>query len=145
MQKSGMGYTTIVKKHCEMVTMVGAIIQKWTKYKMTINRPEEEFVNDLKVGETTVNEITVGNTLCWNGLKSRKVPLLKKAHAQAHLKIARRHLNYSEKAREKVLMSDETKIEQQLSLLCLEKEYDPKHDPHSQVWRKHYALGMVFC
>lgn len=64
MQKSGMGYTTIVEKHCEMVTMVGAIIQKWTKYKMTINRPEEEFVNDLKVGGTTVNEITVGNTLC---------------------------------------------------------------------------------
>ena len=37
--------------------------------------------------------------------------MLKKAHVQAHLKFAKEHLNDSEKAWEKVLWSDETKIE----------------------------------
>uniref|UniRef100_A0A9J7ZAG4 Transposase Tc1-like domain-containing protein n=1 Tax=Cyprinus carpio carpio TaxID=630221 RepID=A0A9J7ZAG4_CYPCA len=53
-------------------------------------------------------------TLHRNGLKScsaRKVPLLKKAHVQPHLKFAKKHLNDSEKAWEKVLWSDKTKIE----------------------------------
>ena len=48
------------------------------------------------------------------GLKSccaRKVPLLKKAHVQAHLKFAKEHLDDPEEAWEKVMWSDETKIE----------------------------------
>ncbi len=52
-------------------------------------------------------------TLRRNGLKScstRKVPLLKKSHVQAHLKFANEHLNDSEKAWKKVLWSDETKM-----------------------------------
>ncbi|KAK3559617.1 hypothetical protein QTP86_013574, partial [Hemibagrus guttatus] len=40
-----------------------------------------------------------------------KVPLLKKAHVQAHLKFASEHLNDSEETCVKVLWSDETKIE----------------------------------
>ena len=65
----------------------------------------EELVNDLKAG-TTVTKQTIGNTLRRNGLKScsaRKVPLVKKAHVQTHLKFAREHLNDSEKAWEKLL------------------------------------------
>ena len=42
---------------------------------------------------------------------ARKVPLLKKAHVQAHLKVANEHLNDWKKAWEKVMWSDETKIE----------------------------------
>ncbi len=52
----------------------------------------------------------IGNTLCCEGLKScsaGKVPLLKKAHVQAHLKFA----NDSEENWMKVLWSDETKIQ----------------------------------
>ena len=74
----------------------------------------EELVDDLKAVGTTVTKQNIGNTLCRNGLKScstRKVPLLKKAHVQARLKFAKEHLNDSEKAWEKVLWSDETKIE----------------------------------
>uniref|UniRef100_A0A672SLD4 Methenyltetrahydrofolate synthase domain-containing protein n=1 Tax=Sinocyclocheilus grahami TaxID=75366 RepID=A0A672SLD4_SINGR len=74
----------------------------------------EELVNDLKAVGTTVTKQNIGNILLHNGLKScsaRKVPLLKKAYVQAHLKFAKEHLNDSEKAWEKVLWSDETKIE----------------------------------
>ena len=41
----------------------------------------------------------------------RKVPLLKKAHDQARLKFAKEHLNDPEETWEKVMWSDETKIE----------------------------------
>ncbi|KAJ8349119.1 hypothetical protein SKAU_G00277080 [Synaphobranchus kaupii] len=132
LHKAGMGYKTIGKQLGEKETTVGAIIRKWKKHKMTINRPRsgaprkisprgvsmimrkvrdqprttrEELVNDLKAAGTTVTKKTIGNTLRRNGLKSCsacKVPLLKKAHVQARLKFANEHLNDSEKAWEKV-------------------------------------------
>ena len=40
-----------------------------------------------------------------------KVPLLKKAHVQAYLKFAKGHLDDPEEAWEKVMWSDETKIQ----------------------------------
>ena len=99
-----MGYKTINNKLGEKKTTFGAIIQKWKKYKITINRPrsgapckisphgvrmimrkvrdqprttQEELVNDLKAVRTTVTKQTIGNTLRRNGLKScsaHKVP-----------------------------------------------------------------------
>ena len=75
---------------------------------------QEELVNDLKVVGTTVTKRTISNTLHCEGLKSccvRKVPLLKKAHVQARLKFAKEHLDDPEEAWEKVMWSDETKIE----------------------------------
>ncbi|KAJ8333437.1 hypothetical protein SKAU_G00414450 [Synaphobranchus kaupii] len=116
LHKAGMGYKTIGKQLGEKETTVGAIIRKWKKHKMTINRPRsgaprkissrgvsmimrkvrdqprttrEELVNDLKAAGTTVTKKTIGNTLRRNGLKScsaRKVPLLKKAHVQIAVK-----------------------------------------------------------
>lgn len=50
----------------------------------------EEPVNDLRAVGTTATKSTIGNTLD-NGQKSsgcRKVPMLKKAHLQAHVKFA---------------------------------------------------------
>uniref|UniRef100_A0AAY5KP20 Transposase Tc1-like domain-containing protein n=1 Tax=Esox lucius TaxID=8010 RepID=A0AAY5KP20_ESOLU len=73
----------------------------------------QDLVNDLKKAGTTVSKKTISNTLCWHGLKScsaRKVPLLKPAHVQAHLKFANDHLVDPEEEREKVMWSDETKI-----------------------------------
>ena len=71
---------------------------------------QEELVNDLQA----VTKRTISNVLHREGLKSccaSKVPLLKKAHGQAHLKFAKEHLDDPEEAWEKVMWSDETKIE----------------------------------
>ena len=72
-----------------------------------------DLVNDLKRAVTTVSKKTISNTLCPHGLKScstRKVPLIKPAHVQAHLKFANDHLDDPEDEWEKVMWSDEPKL-----------------------------------
>ncbi|KAK6317394.1 hypothetical protein J4Q44_G00127940 [Coregonus suidteri] len=74
----------------------------------------QDLVNDLKRAGTTVSKKTISNTLRRHGLKScsaRKVPLLKPVHVQARLKFANDHLDDPEEEWEKVMWSDETKIE----------------------------------
>ncbi len=73
----------------------------------------EDLDNDLKRAGTTISTPTISSTLHHYGLKSssmRKVPLLKPAHVQARLKLAKDHLDDPEEAWEKVMWSDETKI-----------------------------------
>ncbi|KAJ8416788.1 hypothetical protein AAFF_G00326660 [Aldrovandia affinis] len=97
LHKTGMGYKTIGKQLGEKESTVGAIIRKWKKHQLTINLPRSGAPR--KISPRGVNLIM------------RKVPLLKKAHLQARLKFANEHLDDSEEAWEKVLWSDETKIE----------------------------------
>uniref|UniRef100_A0AAZ3SUZ6 Transposase n=1 Tax=Oncorhynchus tshawytscha TaxID=74940 RepID=A0AAZ3SUZ6_ONCTS len=141
LHKAGMGYRTIGKQLGEKATTVGAIIRKWKKFKMAVNHPRsgalckishrgasmimtkvrdqprttrQDLVNDLKRAGTTVSKKTISNTLRRHGLKScsaRKVPLLKPVHVQARLKFANDHLDDPEGEWEKVMWSDETKIE----------------------------------
>ncbi|XP_027870940.1 uncharacterized protein LOC114143268 isoform X2 [Xiphophorus couchianus] len=99
LHKAGLGYRTISKKLGVKVPTVGAIIRKWKKYKMTVNRPRsgapckilpegmrmiirkvvdqptttrEELVNDLMAVGTTVTKHTVGNTLRRLGYQFKK-------------------------------------------------------------------------
>ncbi len=75
---------------------------------------QKDLINDLKKAGTTVSTVTISNTLHRHGLKScstHKDPLLKPAHVQARLKFAKNHLDDPEEAWEKVMWSDETKIE----------------------------------
>ena len=74
----------------------------------------QDLVEDLKAAGTTVTKMIINNTLRQRGLKScsaHKGPLLKKAHVQACLKFTNKHLDDSVEGWEKVLWSDETKIE----------------------------------
>ncbi|KAK6304500.1 hypothetical protein J4Q44_G00250860 [Coregonus suidteri] len=96
----------------------------------------QDLVNDLKRAGTTVSKKTISNTLRRHGLKScsaRKVPLLKPAHVQARLKFANDHLDDPEEEWEKVMWSDETKIELfGLNSTCRvwrkkKDEYNPKN------------------
>ncbi|KAI4899494.1 hypothetical protein NFI96_000370 [Prochilodus magdalenae] len=141
LHKARMGYRTIGKQLGEKATTVGAIIRKWKKCKITDNLPRsgapckisprgasmilrkvrnepritrQDLVNDLNRAGTTVSKKTISNTLRRQGLKScsaRKVPFLKPTHVKARLKFANDHLNDPEEEWEKVMWSDETKIE----------------------------------
>ena len=124
-----MGYKKISKQLGEKLTTVGAIIRKWKKQshrqspsvwaprkisprgismmmRKVRDQPsttQEVLVNDLKAVGTTVMKRTISNTLhCEGSCRARKVPLLKKAHVQAHLKFAKEHLDDPEEAWEKL-------------------------------------------
>ena len=111
---------------------------------------QEELANDLKAVGTTVTKKTISNTLHREGLNSCcacEVPLLKKAHVQAHQKFAKEHLDDPEETWDKVMWSVETKIELFGSTSRLEEEkcgvQPQEHHSHCEAWRwKPYALGV---
>uniref|UniRef100_A0AAY5K846 Transposase Tc1-like domain-containing protein n=1 Tax=Esox lucius TaxID=8010 RepID=A0AAY5K846_ESOLU len=175
LHKAGMGYRTIGKQLGEKATTVGAIIRKWKKFKMTVNLPwsgapckispreasmimrkvrdqprttRQDLVNDLKRAGTTVSKKTISNTLRRHGLKScsaHKVPLLKPAHVQARLKFANDHLDDPEEEWEKVMWSDETKIELfgLNSTLCVWRKKD-EYKPKNTIPTVKHGGGNIF-
>jgi hypothetical protein len=77
------------------------------------------------------------------GRVARRKPLLSKRHMTARLEFAKRHLKDSQTMRNKIIRSDETKIELfGLKVSHLEGTW---HHPYGKAWWwKHHAVGM-FC
>lgn len=175
LHKAGKGYGAIAKQLGEKRTTVGAIVRKWKRLMMTVNVPRtgapqkisprgvsmmlrmvknqprttrEELVNAVKRAGTTVSKATISNTLRRHGLKSciaRKVPLLKSAHVQARLKFARDHLDDPEESWEKVLWSDETKVEL-FGLNSIRRVWRKKNDeyhPNNTIPTVKHGAGSI--
>ncbi|XP_072769858.1 uncharacterized protein [Nerophis lumbriciformis] len=173
---AGKGYGTIGKQLGEKRSTVAAIVGTWKRLHMIANLPRtgapckisprgaslmirkvrnqprttwQKLVNDLKRAGTT--KATISRTLRRSALKSciaRKVPLLKSAHVQDRLKFANGHLDDPEESREKVMWSDETKIELfgiNSTRRVWRKKKDEYHHPYSEAWGgKHHALRVLF-
>ncbi|KAI3351627.1 hypothetical protein L3Q82_020239, partial [Scortum barcoo] len=132
LHKAGMGYRTTGKQLGEKATTVGAIIRKWKKLKKTLSLPRTGA--PCKISPRGVSSD--------HEKAQRKVPLLKPAHVQARLKFATDHLDDPEEAWEKVMWSDETKIElfginSTRRAICRKKkdEYpSQEHHPNCEAW-----------
>ena len=141
MHKSGKGYRTISATLKVPVSTVACIILKWKKFGTTRNLPRAGRPPKLSnrgrralVREVTKNpmvtlselqrssmergETSRRTTICaaihqsgLYGRVARRKPLLSKRHMAARLEFAKRHLKDSQTMRNKILWSDETKIE----------------------------------
>ncbi|KAG2465365.1 TCB1 transposase, partial [Polypterus senegalus] len=139
--KSGEGYRKSSAALKVPVSTVASIIQKWKKFKTTRTLPRAGRPSKLSdrgrralVREVTKNPMvtlselqrssvergepsrrtTISAAIHQSGLYgrvARRKPLLSKRHMAARLEFAKRHLKDSQTMRNKILWSDETKIE----------------------------------
>ncbi|KAG2468483.1 TC1A transposase, partial [Polypterus senegalus] len=139
--KSGEGYRKIFAALKVPMSSVASIISKWKKFETTRTLPRAGRQSKLSdrgrralVKEVTKNPMvtlselqrssvergepsrrtTISAAIPQSGLYgrvARRKPLLSKRHMAAHLEFVKRHLKYSQTMRNKILWSDETKIE----------------------------------
>lgn len=139
--KAGEGYTSISKRFQVSRTAVRGIIKKSEENNTVLNLPgrgrkqkisrklerklvrevnkdprktAKALVTDAVKSGVDVSSKTIARTLHRNGLhgcRPRKTPLLQKRHVQARLKYARSNIEKEEAYWERVLWSDETKLE----------------------------------
>ncbi|KAG2469148.1 TC1A transposase, partial [Polypterus senegalus] len=139
--KSGEGYRNISAALKVPMSTVASIIHKWKKFETTRTLPRAGRPSKLsyrgrralvrevtKNPKVTLSELqrssvergepsrrtTISAAIHQSGPYSRvarRKPLLSKRHMAAHLEFAKRHLKDSQTMRNKILLSDETKIE----------------------------------
>ncbi|KAG2470074.1 TCB1 transposase, partial [Polypterus senegalus] len=137
--KSGEGYRKISAALKVPVSTVASIIRKWKKFETTRTLPRagrpsklsdrgrralvREVTKNPKVSELQRSSVergepfrrtTISAAIHQSGLYGRvaiRMPLLSKRHMAARLEFAKRHLKDSQTIRNKILWSDETKIE----------------------------------
>uniref|UniRef100_A0AAY5KBZ6 Sleeping Beauty transposase HTH domain-containing protein n=1 Tax=Esox lucius TaxID=8010 RepID=A0AAY5KBZ6_ESOLU len=178
LHKAGMGYRTIGKQLGEKATTVGAIIRKWKKFKMTVNllrsgapckispcgasmimrkvrdqpgTTQQDLVNDLMRAGTSVSKKTISNTTpSW--IKIMQCTQGPPAPASACPgPSANDHLDDPEEEWEKVMWSDETKVElfglnSTRRVWRKKDEYNPKNTiPTVKHGGGDNSLGMLFC
>ncbi|XP_073323188.1 uncharacterized protein [Pagrus major] len=161
------GYRKISAALTVPMSKVASIIRKWKKFGTTRTLPRTGHPAKLSdrgrralVREVTKNPMvtltelqrfsvergepsrrtTISAALHQSGLYgrvARRKPLLSRRHMTARLEFAKRHLKDSQTMRNKILWSDETKIE-------LFANQAPYH-PYSEAWWwQHHAVGMFF-
>jgi transposase len=139
--EAGKGYRKLSKQFNVPVSSVQSIIKKWKQQGAVSNKPRtgaprkitpracsklvrsvkknprttrKELVEEMASIGVSVTRQTVTNTLQRVALRkyrARKVPLLKKKHLAARKKFATEMLNKEDNYFDKILWSDETKIE----------------------------------
>ncbi len=162
-----MGYKTIAKQLGEKVTIVGAIIHKWKKRKITVNLARTgAFMQDLtswsfndhENGEESAQNYTGGGSCQWsqgswesgtivtkkttgNTLRREGLKSCRKAHVQTvWSQWFRGELGESVVVR----WDQNPALWHQLKSPCLEEEecclWPQEHHPHRQTWRWKHAL-----
>ncbi|KAG2458125.1 TCB1 transposase, partial [Polypterus senegalus] len=132
--KSGEGYRKISAALKVPMSTVASIIRKWKKFETTRTLPtagRPSYLSNLGrralVREVTRNPMVTLSELQRSSVErgepsaihqsglygrvARRKPLLSKRHMAAHVEFAKRHLKDSQTMRNKILWSDETKIE----------------------------------
>ncbi|KAI4884503.1 hypothetical protein NFI96_023822, partial [Prochilodus magdalenae] len=119
---AGMGYKTLSKMLGEKETTVGAIVGKWKKYKMTVNRHRSGAPCKISPGGASL-------------IMSKPAPL----------KFANDHVDDPEKACEKVMWSDDTKIELfGISFTrCVWREKEDEYNPKNIVPTMKHGAGNI--
>ncbi|KAG2468538.1 TCB1 transposase, partial [Polypterus senegalus] len=139
--KSGEGYRKMSAALMVPMSTVASIIRKWKKFETTRNLPRAGWPSKLSdrgrralVREVTKNPMVTLSELQRSSMErgepsrrtsisaaihqpglygrvARQRPLVSKRHMAAHLEFTKRHLKDSQTMRNKILWSDETKIE----------------------------------
>ena len=176
--RSGQGYKIISAALKVPKSTVASIILKWKKFGTTrtlprpgrpaklSNRGRRALVREVKknpkitvaelqrcsreMGESSTKS-TITTALHQSGLYgrvARRKPLLSARHMKARIEFAKKHMKDSQTMRNKILWSDETKIE---LFGVNSKRYvwrnpgTAQYNPNSETWWwQHHAMGVFF-
>ena len=120
------------------------MVREVTKNRMVILTEIQS--SSVKMGEPSrrTNIFAALHQSSLYGRVARRKPLLSKRHMTALLEFAKRHLKDSQTMTNKILWSDETKIEVWPECLASHLE-ETWHHPYGEAWWwQHHGVGMFF-